>query len=150
MAVALLEAKSFGEAYAGQTVRNAKALGEAMEGLGFAVLAADKGFTESHQILVDVRKNGGGKLVASNLEKANVIVNKNILAWDDVNNPEDPSGLRIGTQELTRIGMKESEMKHVAELMKQVVIDGKDPKRIRKEVTVFRKEFQKVHYCFEV
>jgi len=149
MAVAMLEARHFGDAYAEQTVKNAKALGEAMDELGFEVLAGNKGFTESHQILVDVRKNGGGKLVAATLEEANIILNKNILAWDDVNNPDNPSGLRIGTQELTRIGMRESEMRHIAELMKSVVIDKKDPGQIREEVLEFRRGYQLVHYCFK-
>ena len=149
MAIALLEAKEFGRQYAEQTVRNAKALGVALEAAGFTVLAANRGFTESHQILVDVRKNGGGAWAASTLEKANIIVNKNILAWDDVNNPADPSGLRIGSQELTRIGMKEGEMVHIAELMAKVVIEKKSPEKVREEVIGLRKRFRKVHYCFE-
>lgn len=148
MAMAMLETREFGKAYAEQTVRNAKALGAAMDEMGFEMIAAHKGYTETHQIIADVRKNGGGRHAASALERANIIVNKNILAWDDVNNPDDPSGLRIGTQELTRIGMKEREMKHIAELMKKVVIDGKDPEHVKKEALELRKGFQHVHYCF--
>ncbi|MBN2331071.1 MAG: serine hydroxymethyltransferase [Candidatus Aenigmarchaeota archaeon] len=148
MLIALLEAQRFGADYARQTVKNARALGEALEELGFKVLASDKGYTKSHQILVDVRENGGGKYVAGALEEANIILNKNILAWDDVNNPDDPSGLRIGTQELTRMGMKESEMKHVAELMRRVVMDKADRVAVREEVIGFRRDFQQVHYCF--
>jgi len=120
-----------------------------MEALGFDMIASDRGYTESHQILVDVRKAGGGKHAASALEQANIILNKNILAWDDVNNPVDPSGLRIGTQEMTRIGMRESEMQHIAELMKKVVIDRRKPEDVRREVVELRKGFQKVHYCFD-
>ncbi len=148
MVITMLETKRFGEAYAAQTVKNAKALGQAMDELGFEVIAGDRGYTESHQILVDVRKNGGGKRVASTLEQANIILNKNILAWDDVNNPDDPSGLRIGTQELTRIGMKEEEMEEIAGLMKKVLMDKKDADKVREEVKGFRRGFQKVHYCF--
>lgn len=149
MMIAMLEMKEFGEDYATQTIKNAKALGQAMYESGFKVLCPDKGFTQSHQILVDVRKNGGGKEVALNLEKANIILNKNILAWDDIHDSTNPSGLRIGTQELTRFGMKESEMKYIAELMKKVVIEGKDSGTVREEVIEFRKKFQKVHYCFD-
>jgi len=148
MMIATLEIKEFGEDYATQTIKNAKALGRAMYEYGFDVLCPDKDFTESHQILVDVRKNGGGKKVASTLEKANIILNKNILAFDDVNNSDDPSGLRIGVQEMTRYGMKESEMKYIAELMKKIVMDGKNPESVREEVIEFRKKFQKIHYCF--
>jgi len=149
MAIAMLETKEFGKSYAEQTVKNAKALGEALDELGFDVIAANKGYTESHQIIVDVRKNGGGKLVASTLESANIILNKNILAWDDVNNPDDPSGLRIGAQELTRIGMKEGEMKQIAEFMKELIIDKKDSGKVKGKVVEFRKGFQDIHYCFK-
>ncbi len=148
MMVAMLEMKKFGEAYATQTIKNAKALGQAMYELGFDVLCSNKDFTQSHQILVDVRKNGGGKEVALKLEKSNIILNKNILAWDEIRDSDNPSGLRIGTQEMTRYGMKESEMKYVAELMKKVIIDGKDLNIVKEEVINFRKKFQKIHYCF--
>ena len=45
--------------------------------------------------------------------------------------------------------MKQSEMKDIALLIKQVVIEKKDPKQILSKVKSFRKEFQKVHYCFD-
>ncbi len=149
MLISMLETQEFGKEYARQTIKNARTLGGAMDELGFSVIASNRGYTKSHQILVDVRENGGGKWAASALEEANIILNKNILAWDDVNNPDDPSGLRIGTQELTRIGMKESEMKHVAELIKRVIIDTADTVSVREEVMEFRKDFQSIHYCFD-
>jgi len=45
--------------------------------------------------------------------------------------------------------MKQSEMKEVASLIKQVIIDKKDPKKVVRKVKSFRKNFQKVHYCFD-
>ncbi len=149
MAMTLLEMIEFGKDYASQTVSNARALGQAMHELGFRVLAEKKGFTESHQVLVDVRENGGGAEAAANLEKANIILNKNILAWDAADSAKNPSGLRIGVQEMTRIGMKESEMKEIAALMKKVVLDGKAPEGVAKEVVEFRKPYQEIHYCFK-
>ncbi len=149
MAISMLEFQEFGKDYAAQTVKNAQALGQAMHEIGFNILAADKGFTESHQILADVRKNGGGKQAAEDLEKANIILNKNILAWDSDDSAKNPSGLRIGVQEMTRIGMKESEMNNIAELMKKVVLDKKAPADVAGEVVEFRKPFQKTHYCFK-
>lgn len=66
-----------------------------------------------------------------------------------VNHPYDPSGLRIGTQEMTRIGMKESEMKQVAELIRRVIMDKADTVGIKEGVKEFRRDFQQVRYCFE-
>ncbi|MFX1485787.1 MAG: serine hydroxymethyltransferase, partial [Promethearchaeota archaeon] len=60
-----------------------------------------------------------------------------------------PGGIRLGTSEVTHIGMKESEMDAIAEFMKRVVIDRESPERIKEEVKEFRKDFQKVHYCFD-
>ncbi len=148
LGVALAEHIEFGERYADQIVRNAKALGQALYERGFKVLAEKKGFTESHTLVVDVREHGGGKFASEALEKAYIIVNKNLLPWDDVNSALDPSGLRLGTQELTRIGMKESDMKDVAEFMKRIVIDKEEPKKVGQDVAAFKEGFQTIHYCF--
>ncbi|MHA1744301.1 MAG: serine hydroxymethyltransferase, partial [Candidatus Heimdallarchaeota archaeon] len=50
--------------------------------------------------------------------------------------------------EVTRLGMKEGEMKQIANFIRRVVIDLEDPKKVAKEVNDFRKEFQTLHYCF--
>ena len=55
----------------------------------------------------------------------------------------------MGTSEITRLGMKESEMKEIATMIKNVVIDKKDPSEITAKVAEFRKEFQKTQYCFD-
>lgn len=85
------------------------------------------------------------------LEKAGIIVNRNLLPYDirEGRHFMEPGGIRIGTSELTRLGMKESEMIEVAEFMKRVVIDGKDPKKVAEDVAEFRKNYQYCHYCFE-
>lgn len=149
LGVALAEHIKFGEKYAEQIVRNSKALGQALYERGFKVLAEHKGFTESHTLVVDVREHGGGKFASEALEQGNIIVNKNLLPWDDVNSALDPSGLRLGTQELTRIGMKEGDMADVADFMKRIVIDKEDPKKVREDVKTFKEDFQTIYYCFK-
>ncbi len=148
LGVALAEHIEFGSQYAEQIIRNSKALGQALYERGFDVLAEKKGFTESHTLVVDVREHGGGKFASEALEKAHIIVNKNLLPWDDVSTALDPSGLRLGSQELTRIGMKEGDMKDVAEFMKRIVIDKEDPKKVGEDVAAFKEDFQTIHYCF--
>ncbi len=150
-AIAFAEMLEFGREYAKQVVANAKALGQALHERGLNVLAENKGFTESHQVAVDVTNYALGGDVERALESANIIVNRQLLPGDIQagRHYTNPGGIRIGTSEITRIGMKQKEMAEVAELIKRVVIDKEDHKKVMRDVTEFRKSFQKVHYCFE-
>ncbi len=145
LAVTLAETKEFGEAYADQTVRNAKALAQALHSRGMDVLCERHGFTESHTLVVDVEEFRGGAKVAKALESANIIVNKNLLPWDS--DPVRPSGIRLGSQEVTRLGMKEKDMDSVAELIARVA-KGEDPSKVKDDATRLKSGFTKVHYCF--
>ena len=89
--------------------------------------------------------------VEKKLEEANIIVNRNLLPWDKRvgRDYRRPGGIRLGVSEITRLGMRESDMVEVAELIKRVVLDQEDPKKVAKDVAEFRKDFQKVHYCFD-
>lgn len=147
LAVTLAEMLQFGKAYAAQTVTNAKVLAQCLYERGFDVLCEHKGFTESHQIAIDVHKYGGGAAVAQRLERANILINKNLLPSDK--DPDKPTGIRLGVQELTRIGMKDSEMKEIASLITRVVIAKADVNRIKAEVKELRRGFQDVKYCFD-
>jgi len=149
-AVAGLEMREFGREYARQVVKNAKALAQALASRGLKVVMEEKGFTESHQVILDVSKQGRGTKVAMALEEAHIIVNKNMLPWDRPEDVKDPSGIRIGVQEVTRWGMKEGEMEEIAEFIKQVVVDGKSPAEVRKKVIEFRRNFLEVQYCFKI
>jgi len=145
LAVSLAEMLYFGDAYATQIITNAKVLAQSLYEKGFDVLCEHKGFTESHQIAINTLSHGGGAVVAEKLEKANIIINKNMLPSDK--DPEKPAGIRIGVQELTRIGMKGSEMREIAALIARVVIGGEDENRIKDEVLALRAGFQHIHYC---
>ncbi len=146
LAVTLAETKEFGEAYADQIIRNAKALGQGLFERGLDVLCEHLGFTESHTIVVDVEQFHGGAKVAKDLEAANIILNKNLLPWDT--DPVRPCGIRIGSQELARLGMKEKQMTEVAELVARVVVKGESPEKVKPDVVNFKRQFTKVHYCY--
>ena len=145
---ALREMQSFGKDYAVQIVGNAQALAGALCDLGFNVLAKEKGFTRSHQVLIDCGAPGAGGEAAVLLERANIILNKNIIPGDGTN-PKNPRGIRIGVQEMTKFGMKEDEMKQIAGFIKRVVLDKENPETVGKEVAAFRANYQTAHYCFE-
>ena len=149
-AVAFAEALEFGAKYADQVIKNARVLAESLSNAGFKVLGEDRGFTESHQIAVNVLNYTDGGLVEAELEKANIIVNRQLIPGDIKagRNYFHPGGIRLGVSEITRLGMKKDQMQEIASFIKQVVIDRKDPKRIRPKIKAFRRDYQKVRFCF--
>jgi len=147
--IAALEMRVFGRDLARQTVKNAKAAGQYLYENGLKVLGESKGFTESHQIAVDVREFGGGGVVAEKLEEANIILNRNILPYDDQRNRENPSGIRIGFQDVTRRGFREEDIKYLCDLMLQVIKGKREPSEVRKEVIELRKKFSEIKYGFK-
>jgi len=150
-AITFAEALEFGKDYAKQVIKNAKALGEYLNGFGFKILGEKRGFTKSHQIAVNVLDYSDGGKIEIDLEKANIIVNRQLIPGDIKagRNYFHPGGIRLGVSELTRLGYVQSDMQVVAQFIKQVIIDKKDPKKIKSKVKSFRKDFQKVHYCFD-
>ena len=150
-AVTFAEALEFGKDYASQTIKNAKSLALELDNLGFKVLGEKMGYTNSHQTVVNVLDYGDGGKIEADLEKANIIVNRQLIPGDlkAKRNYMSPGGIRLGTSEITRLGMKESEMQQIASLIKQVIIDKKDPKEITSQVIDFRKNYQKTEYCFD-
>ncbi len=149
LAVTALEMMEFGEEYANQVVKNAKTLAEELHALGVKVLGEHLGFTKTHQVIIDVSDRGGAAELVKKLEEANIITNKNLLPWDPPDAIANPSGIRLGVQEMTRFGMKEGEMKEIAKFIKRV-LDGEDPQSVRKDVVEFRKEYHEVHYGYKM
>ena len=150
-AVAFTEALEFGKDYAKQVIKNAKALAQEMSSLGFKVLGESRGFTKSHQIAINVLEYSDGGKAEHVLEKANIIVNRQLIPGDIKagRNYFHPSGIRLGVSEITRLGMKESEMVEIASFLAKIVIHNVDPKKILRQVKSFRRDYQKVKYCFD-
>jgi len=155
LAIALAEMLEFGKEYHRNVIDNAKALGQALYERGINVLMEHKGFTESHQIVVDItnfeKTIGLGGTIEELVEEANIIINRNLLPWDIAQGRhyQNPGGLRLGTSEVTRLGMGKSEMVDIAEFFKDLLIDKKDPKKVKQDVLEFRKDFQEIKYCFQ-
>ncbi|MCS7103287.1 MAG: aminotransferase class I/II-fold pyridoxal phosphate-dependent enzyme, partial [Candidatus Korarchaeum sp.] len=151
LALAAAEMLAFGEDYAKQVIKNAKSLARAMHDEGFNVVAEHLGFTESHQVLLDVDALGGGYKCEKLLEEANIIVNRNLLPWDIKRGRsfKDPGGLRLGVAELTRLGMSEDEMVEIAKLYRKVLLDKEDPRKVAEKVAALRRRFRTVKYAFE-
>jgi glycine hydroxymethyltransferase len=144
--VAAYEMQEFGQAYALQVCANAKTFAAALAKNGFDVQLAEFGYTRSHQVAVDVKKQGGGRDCAEKLEANDIICNYNLLPHDDPKAVMKPSGLRLGVQEMTHWGMKAPEMEEIARFFKECLIDGKT---VKEGVNRFRSRFVEVKYSFD-
>ena len=146
MAICTYEFMEFGEQYARDTINNAKALAAELDRHGFDVQGKEFGFTETHQVAVNVSEFRGGEKVSKTLEINDIILNMNMLPHEPLKNHDRPDGIRIGVQEMTRIGMGEQEMGRIAELIKECI---KEKKPVKDEVKRFRSQYQEVTYSFD-
>jgi glycine hydroxymethyltransferase len=149
LSIAALEMKVFGTQLAKQIVKNAQSAGQYLYENGIKVLAEHKGFTKSHQIAVDIRSYGGGNKIAQDLEDANIILNKNLLPYDDQSSKENPSGLRVGFQDITRRGFGEGDVKYLCDLMLDVIKAKRTTTQVKVDVLALKKEFSQVKYGFQ-
>ncbi|MCS6851994.1 MAG: serine hydroxymethyltransferase [Gemmataceae bacterium] len=148
MHVIAAKAVAFGEAlkpefraYAAQTVANAKTLAYELQRLGYRLVS---GGTDNHLLLVDVASRGlTGKIAEQALDAAGITVNKNVIPFD-TRPPLDPSGIRLGTPALTTRGMKEPEMRLIAQWIGHVLAAPDDltvQERIRGHVRELGQQF---------
>ncbi|MDD3234454.1 MAG: serine hydroxymethyltransferase, partial [Candidatus Omnitrophica bacterium] len=121
MHVIAAKAVAFGEAmkpefkdYQKQIVCNAQEMAEGLAGKGYRIVS---GGTDNHLMLVDLTsKNISGKQASDVLEEVNITVNKNLIPYDK-QSPAVTSGIRIGTPAVTTRGMKETQMRQIADFI---------------------------------
>lgn len=124
--------------YGRQIVKNAKALARQLQKLGFQLVS---GGTDNHLMLIDLTNLGiSGQEAQNQLEQTGIIVNCNTIPYDN-RSPFNPSGIRLGTPSLTTRGMKEEEMKKVAELIYRVLIKKDNLNLIKKEIEALCRKF---------
>ena len=148
-ALLFAEFLQFGHQYARDVIRNAQVLAQEMAGLGEKVLGEKEGYTQSHQVAVDVMKYGDGGAMEKLLESQNVIVNRQLIPGDlqAGRHYTNPGGIRLGVAELTRLGMGKGEMTEVAELI-HLAMMGEKKREVTQRIAELRKGFQKVKYSF--
>jgi glycine hydroxymethyltransferase len=154
MHIIAAKAVAFGEdlrpefkTYAAQIVKNAKALAEALTGKGYRLVS---GGTDNHLMLVDLRARSSdltGIEVAQALEKAGIICNYNGVP-NDPRPPRVTSGIRLGTPALTTRGLKENDLRTVADFIDRAITSKDDPaalEKIKAEVKDFAETFPMPH-----
>ena len=145
-AYAFAEMLEYGEAYARQIVANAPALAAALDAEGFRVLCKERGYTMTHQILVDLRDLGPHQ-VALACEAANILLP--ITKLPDGRGGEEEAGTRISVQEITRQGMREAEMPRVARLIAQAARREASADAIARSVADLVGGYQQVRFSFD-
>ena len=154
LAMTMMEWKEFGNSYAKQVVANTKALSAALSRRGFTVLCEENDYSNTHQILVSLEMNGkvimSGQEATLKLDKANIRTNPQELPTDT--GESGATGLRFGTQVLTRRGFKEADMILVADAIYEALVDttcDSDLEAISNKVASIARNFKKVHYSFD-
>jgi glycine hydroxymethyltransferase len=136
------EWKTYGKAYAEKIVENAIALADTLEEKGIPVVRTSQGPTLSHTILIKTETlESDSDSIAEHLENCNIMAGATVL-------PEEHGGegLRLGVQEVTRMGLDKDQIEPMAELIKDAVRGG-DQESIIKRVAEFTENLQTIHFC---
>ena len=113
--------------YAQQIIKNAKTLADELMNFGFDIVSDG---TDNHLMLIDLsNKNISGKKAENALEHAGITVNKNMVPFD-TKSPFVTSGIRIGTPAVTTRGMKEIEMKRIANIINNAIDSAEDESKL--------------------
>jgi glycine hydroxymethyltransferase len=148
LGITLQDWKSVGRDYAQMMVKTSQALAQHLQNLGVNIFANDKGFTTSHQFAILAAPYGGGQTAARRMGEAGLLACGIGLPVEQVEG--DLNGLRIGTPEIVRIGMKVEHMQDLAEFIARSLDTSAEPKSIQREITEWRKQFSGVHYTVDL
>ena len=124
-----------------QVLKNCKVLASELERYGFRLVS---GGSDNHLILVDLTPfNATGKEISELLNSANITTNKNSIPNEKLS-PTVTSGIRLGTPAVTTLGMKEGEMKEIANMIYRIVTEKESAvSSVKKEAIALMKRFVK-------
>jgi glycine/serine hydroxymethyltransferase len=141
--MATYEMNQFKQEYQAQVQTNAKAYARSLKEKGIHVEGEEKdGFTQTHQVLIRIKEYGNGMDVAQKLEENNILTNYQALPDDETF--LEPSGIRMGVQEMTRFGMTEKDFDVLAGFVADVILNGRF---VKEEVMAFRQNFLGMKFC---
>lgn len=137
-----LEMERWGTDYSRKVIHNAKALGKALSQRGVSIPYKERGFTDTHQVWIDT-KTVDPSLMYQTLAECNI--NTNAIRIPAI----QKTGLRLGTAEITRLGMTENDMEHIADYIVQGMHGKRPICEIKEDVVSFMKDFQHVHFTLD-
>ena len=136
--VAILEMEQFGLSYVEQMLKNAQVFGKELINQGFHLFNVDGVFTTSHELLIKPIDGSTHFEMCKKLHRNNISTNARTAFGEPI--------IRVGVQEVTRRGMKENEMKQIAQFFKNILFDHED---IKNEIIDFNSNYKDVHYSFD-
>ena len=141
--MAAYEMNTFKEEYQARVRQNARDFARSLKDKGISVEGEESdGFTETHQVLIRISDYGNGMDIARRLEDNSIVTNYQALPDDETF--LEPSGIRMGVQEMTRFGMGKADFDVLAGYIAEVVLHNLP---VKSEVEAFRKNFLTMHYC---
>jgi glycine hydroxymethyltransferase len=140
LGIALEEFLTFGETYAEQTMTNAKALARYLYSRGFNIQDKKRDFTESHQLFCSIGSKKRAFRAFLQLEEIGIHTNFIKIPF------ADNYGLRIGTAEITRRGLKKSDVIEIGKLIVKCLSNRADKKILQEKVANLSAEFTGLHY----
>jgi len=143
LAISLLDWREYGVAYAASMVETAQALATALLSEGIPVFRPQGIATSSHQFAIEAAPYGGGQAASKRLRAANILACGIGLPIATV--ADDLNGLRLGTPEIVRRGMRPADMPTLAKLVARA-LQTNNPEAVAIEVTNFRKSFNELSF----
>lgn len=145
LAITLAGFSRYGEAYVAAMLANGQALATALAAEGLPVVAAARGYTTTHHIALDARPFGGGDHAARALAQS--AIHSSGIGLPGVELPGDYNGLRIGVQEVTRWGMRPDEMRVIAGLVADSLLQRRPASAIGDDARTLKAGFQRVKFA---
>ncbi len=141
--MAAYEMNAFKSEFQARVCSNAQAFARSLKDKGISVEGDESdGFTKTHQVLIRISGIGNGMDIARRLEENNILTNYQALPDDETF--LEPSGIRMGVQEMTRFGMNEENFDVLAGYIAEVITHNRN---VRNELCKYRKNFLRMHYC---
>jgi len=143
LAMALVEMRIWGQAYTEQIVENSQRLGKELDGRGIPVVCVNGCYSASHTLLLSVANFGKAEEVAVRLETAGIMTTSTLL-------PEahGVEGIRIGTQEITRLGATETHIPHIADLIADAIRASRPVESIAQAVRTLTRSLGPIHFTW--
>jgi glycine hydroxymethyltransferase len=143
LAISMLDWREYGAEYAAEMIVVAQAFAKALDAEGLPVFAKAQGFTQSHQFALEAAGFGGGQAASKKLRKAGFLASGIGLPIDPVEG--DMNGLRFGTPELVRWGVRVDRVSELAVLVARA-LRSNHPESLATETRALRGEFRALHY----
>lgn len=146
LALTMLDWKAFGADYSRTMIELAQTFARELHERGVPVFASARGFTHSHQFAIEAAAYGGGQAASKHLRKAGFLACGIGLPIAPVEG--DMNGLRIGTPELARWGVRVEDIPQLAELV-AAALNSPAPEQLAAKVAPLRARFNRLHFICE-